>query len=139
MYKLVSFFIAFFITFSLISCYKEEGLTPTVSASWIAGKKWKIDYYKVFNDNVPTEYSVYKEYTLTFESNFDVNADTQIEIRNGRWTVYNGISSNILQITYSQYLKDVWQLSGDWVIVDQQMNTLLLRQSNIEMHLTVIE
>jgi len=139
MYKLASFFIAFFIVFSLISCYKDEGLTSNVSASWIAGKKWKIDYYKVFNDNVPTEYSVYKEYTLKFESNFDVNADTQIEIRNGRWIVYSGVSSNILQITYPQYLKDVWQLSGNWVIVDQQMNTLLLRQSNIEMHLTVIE
>jgi len=139
MYKLITFLISIFISFGLISCYKEERLTPNVSASWIAGKKWKIDYYKVFNDNVPTEYSVYKEYTLTFESNFDVNADTQIEIRNGRWIVYNGISSNILQITYSQYLKDVWQLSGNWVIVDQQMNTLLLRQSNIEMHLTVIE
>lgn len=135
MYKLVSFFIAFFIVFSLISCYKDEGLTPTVSASWIAGKKWKIDYYKVSN----TEYTVYKDYILEFEGDWDVLANTKITIKEGRWAVFSGIAGNILQIIFPDSYKDVWQLSGNWIIADQQMNTILLRQSNIEMMLTVIE
>jgi hypothetical protein len=134
MHKLVTFIIALFIFFSLISCYKDSDLTPSVSASWIASKKWKIDYYKVSN----TEYTVYKDYILEFEGDWDVIADTKIAIKDGRWAVFNGISGNILQIIYPESYKDVWQLSGNWVIVDQQMNTLLLRQSNIEMHLTVI-
>jgi hypothetical protein len=123
------------IPFLLLSCYKDEGLTPEQSSAWLLDKKWKIEYYKASN----TEYTAYNGYILEFQGDWDAIANTKISIRDGRWAVYRGVTSNVLQIIYPESLKDVWQLSGDWVIVDQQMTTLLLRQSNIEMRLQVID
>jgi hypothetical protein len=135
MHKLVTFIIALFIFFSLISCYKDESLTPQQSFAWLVNKKWKIEYYKVES----VEYTAYKDYILQFEGDLDVLANTKITIKEGRWAVFSGVNGNILQIIYPESYKDVWQLSGNWVIADQQMNTLLLKQSNIEMMLTVVQ
>lgn len=119
----------------LVSCYKDEGLTPEQSSSWLIGKKWKIEYYKVES----FEYTAYKDYILEFESDWDVIADTKITSKEGKWTVFSGASGNILQMTYPQYYKDVWQLSGNWLIIDQQMTAILLKNSNIEMRLQVVQ
>jgi len=123
------------IPFLLLSCYKDEGLTTEQSSAWLLDKKWEIEYYKVST----TEYTAYNGYILEFEGDWDLIANTKIAIRDGRWAVYRGVSGNILQIIYPESLKDVWQLSGDWVIVDQQMTSILLKNSNIEMRLQVVQ
>jgi hypothetical protein len=68
--------------------------------------------------------------------------DTAIEafptIREGRWAVFKGTSGNILQFTYPAY-NNVSQFNGNWSIIDQQMMSLLLKQDQSELFLTVIE
>lgn len=114
-----------------MSCYKDAGLSPESSAAWLIGKKWKIEYY--------TGSENYTNYVLEFEDDWDVIANTNTENRSGKWAVYQSASGNILQLKYSQSLNGISNLSGDWIIVDQQMTTISLKNSNVEMQMQVIE
>jgi hypothetical protein len=114
-----------------MSCYKDAGLSPESSAAWLIGKKWRIEYY--------TGSENYTNYVLEFEDDWDVIANTNTENRLGKWAVYQSASGNILQLKYSQSLNGISNLSGDWIIVDQQMTTISLKNSNVEMQMQVIQ
>jgi len=128
--KFISFIIAVVLSFTFLSCFKDEGLDPQISADWIANKRWRIPVYTV---TTPTGYTWvcegYAGYLLEFKAvNNEVTVNTGVTIRSGAWSVFEGASGNILQIYVPEVLKDVYQLSGNWVIVEQTMNTLVLQQ-----------
>ena len=128
--KFISFIIAVVLSFTFLSCFKDEGLDPQTSADWIANKRWRIPVYTVTR---PTGYTWvcegYAGYLLEFKAlNNEVTVNTGVIIRSGAWSVFEGASGNILQIYVPEVLKDVYQLSGNWVIVEQTMNTLVLQQ-----------
>ena len=121
--------------FLLTSCYKEEGLTTEQSASWIEGKRWKVEYFKT-SAGIDTQ--TYKDYVIYFVAGWDTAIEAFPTIREGRWAVFKGTSGNILQFTYPAY-NNVSQFNGNWSIIDQQMMSLLLKQDQSELFLTVIE
>jgi hypothetical protein len=122
--------------FLLTSCYKEEGLTTEQSASWIEGKRWKVEYFKT-STGIDTQ--TYKDYVIYFVAGWDTAIEVFPTIREGRWAVFKGNGGNILQLTYPTSYADVSKFNGNWVIVDQQMMSLLLKQDQSELYLTVIE
>ena len=143
--KFISFIIATLVSFTFLSCYKDEGLDPQTSANWIANKNWTVTEYTVTPPSgeswIATGYATYVLEFYALQNGFKIN--TGITERSGAWSVYEGAGGNILQIYVPEVLKDVYQLSGSWLIVEQTMNTLVLTQeingTELEMRLTQIQ
>lgn len=128
--KFISFIIAVVLSFTFLSCFKDEGLDPQTSADWIIDKTWRIPKYTITPPNGPTWVCEgYGGYLLNFKPiENELTIRTGSTTRIGSWAVYEGVSGNILQIQVPEVIKDVYQLSGQWHIVEQTMNTLVLQQ-----------
>lgn len=129
--KFISFIFAVFLAFTFASCFKDEGLDPQASADWLENKTWRIPKYTVTPPNGPTWVCEgYAGYLLDFKALAnELTLRTGVTTRTGSWVVYEGVSGNMLQIIVPEVIKDVYQLSGQWIIVEQTMTTLTLRQT----------
>ena len=128
--KFISFIFAVFLAFTFVSCFKDEGLNPQTSADWLENKTWRIPKYTVTPPNAPTWICEgYAGYLLDFKALAnELTLRTGVTTRTGSWAVYQGAGGNILQILVPEVIKDVYQLSGQWLILDQTMTTLTLQQ-----------
>jgi hypothetical protein len=137
--NLPSLYISILIYLSLTSCYTTT--TTDIISEELVAKKYKVGYYQVTKeDGKITSYNnPYSNYTILFNNDFTVEVNTSITVRDGKWATFNGMEGTILQMEYPLHLKDVWQLGGNWVIIQFSENTMVLRQENIEMMLYVIK
>lgn len=126
----ISYIIAILLSFTAISCFTDTSSDTKDSIALILNKRWRIPQYIVTR---PTGYTWicegYAGYLLEFKAlNNELNVNTGVTIRTGTWAVYEGPANNVLQIFVPEVIKDVYQLSGKWIIEEQTITTLKLRQ-----------
>lgn len=128
--KFISFIIAVVLSFTFVSCFKDEGLSPQTSANWLIDKTWRIPKYTVTPPGGNTWVCEgYGGYLLDFKAFAnELTLRTGVTTRTGSWAVFAGAGGNILQVSVPEVIKDVYQLSGRWLVVEQTMTTLTLRQ-----------
>lgn len=131
MQQFFTFILAIVLMFTAISCYKDDGLDARTSADWIENKRWTIPQYLVTPANgITWVCEGYAGHILEFKALAnEMSINTGVVTRTGSWAVYEGTAGNILQIQVPEVLKDVYQLSGQWLVVEQTMTTLKLRQT----------
>ena len=115
----------------LPSCSKDESSSASQVTKELRDTRWRFTEYLVIPDSggIVWRCEGYNGYTMKFiglDNLLEVN--TGVTVREGSWAVYEGVGGDILQIQTPEVIKDVYQLSGKWLIIQHTENTLVLEQ-----------
>lgn len=126
--------------FTIVGCYKDETPTALQFMNELGDTMWKVNEYSVKPNNGSSEWIChgYDGYVITFNAKSnELEVNTGVTVRTGSWAVYQGYSSNILQISYEETVKDVYQLGGKWIILEYDDMNLTIKQDTNESRLTI--